>query len=307
MGGGVSFVGAMKFGKLETLEGFPDGGFALPADAPVTGRVLGGVEGPWDVRCGGTMWTVPAWRGSVYAKGVPQRAWPEAYGRAFGTIEFNATHYRIHPADRMAEWAAGMPESFRFCAKFPQLITHFRRFANCEGPTADFIDGLLALGERRGPAFVQLPPNLGAKSGPQLLDYLAQWPRELEVAVEFRHPDWFAGGKDAERVWDGLEALGVGAVISDTAGRRDAVHMRVTAPFVLIRWGGYGGHPSDAGRMQDWVDRLGRWFGNGLREAHFLVHQPDSVHTPATCSAFADLVFAASGKRPAAPSLLPFA
>lgn len=298
-------MGAMKFGKLETLEGFPDGGFALPGDAAVTGRVLSGAGRPWNVRCGGTMWTVRAWRGSVF-QGVPQRAWPEAYGRAFGTIEFNATHYRIHPADRMAEWAAGMPEHFRFCAKFPQIITHFRRFANCEGPTADFIDGLVALGERRGPSFIQLPPNYAPNKGQALLDYLAQWPRELEVAVEFRHPDWFAGGAEAERVWEGLEALGVGAVISDTAGRRDAVHMRVTAPFVLIRWGGYDGHPTDQIRLQSWIDRLGTWFDRGLREAHFLVHQPDSVTTPETCAAFADRVEAASGTRPVAPSVLPF-
>ena len=293
----------MKFGKLESLEGFPAAGFDLPPDAEVTGRVLSGAGRPVDVRCGGTMWTVRAWRGGVYG-GLPQRAWPEAYGRAFGTIEFNATHYRIHPADRMAEWAAGMPEHFRFCAKFPQIITHFRRFANCEGPTADFIDGLLALGERRGPSFVQLPPHFTPAKGQSLLTYLAQWPRELRVAVEFRHPAWFEGGPEAERVWAGLEALGVGAVISDTAGRRDAVHMRVTAPFVLIRWGGYEGHPTDQTRMADWADRLSTWFAKGLEEAHFLVHQPDSVHTPATCSAFADLIEAQTGVRPAAPSLL---
>ena len=101
------------------------------------------------IRAGGTMWTVKDWRGMVYPQSDPQRSWPRHYGSQFGTLEFNATHYRIHPADRMAEWASAMPEGFRFCPKFPQIITHFRRFNDCDGPTDDFIEGLL--GPRRQP------------------------------------------------------------------------------------------------------------------------------------------------------------
>ena len=65
------------------------------------------------------MWTIRPRRGSVYPAKAPQRTWPVHYGAAFGTIELNATHYRIHPPERMAEWAEGMPADFRFCAKFP--------------------------------------------------------------------------------------------------------------------------------------------------------------------------------------------
>ena len=74
------------------------------------------------------MWTIRSLAGTVYPAKDPQRTWPSHYGRQFGTLEFNATHYRIHPAERMAEWASAMPEGFKFCPKFPQIITHFRRF-----------------------------------------------------------------------------------------------------------------------------------------------------------------------------------
>ena len=70
------------------------------------------------------------------------------------------------------------------------------------------------------------------------MEYLGQWPREFEAAVEFRHPGWFEGGPEAERVWATMGELGIGSVISDTALRRDAVHMRMTAPFLLLRFGG---------------------------------------------------------------------
>ena len=254
------------------------------------------------VRAGGTMWTIRDWRGSVYPEKDPQRTWPGHYGRQFGTLEFNATHYRIHPADRMAEWAAAMPEGFTFCPKFPQIITHFRRFNDCDGPTDDFIDGLLALGDKLGPAFIQLPPHFAPKHAAAMATYLEKWPRELRVAVEFRHPEWFEGGAQAEEMWGRLRDLGMGAVISDTAGRRDALHMRVTAPFVLVRFGGYEGHASDEARLAQWAQRIAEWKDQGLTEFHLLVHQPDSIHTPDTCRQFARLVKQHAGLDAQAPT-----
>lgn len=286
----------MQYGKPDTFEGLPDGWWELPPDGPS----VGGAAGECAVRTGGTMWTIDAWRGSVYPAKATKKTWPGLYGRAFGTLELNATHYRIHPPERMAAWAEQMPEDFRFCAKFPQIISHFRRFRGCEGPTDDFIAGLLALGARRGPAFIQLPPHFGPDHGAALVDYLAAWPRELAVAVEFRHPGWFAGGAAAEEVWAALAEWGVSAVISDTALRRDAVHMRRTGPAVLVRFGGGDGHPSDAPRLEAWADRCARWAESGCREFYFLVHQPDSLNTPETCRRFAA---ACHRRSPAAPAI----
>ena len=82
---------------------------------------------------------------------------------------------------------------------------------------------------------------------------------------------------------------GIGAVISDTALRRDAVHMRMTAPFLLLRFGGYEGHASDRQRLSAWCDRIAAWRDQGLQSVDLLVHQPDSLHTPETCRLFAEL------------------
>ena len=270
----------MQFGKLPSLTGLTPADFPLPEshwhfDAP-----------PSHCRAyvGGTTWNIPAWVGSTYPDKTPRRLFPEAYGRNFGTIEFNATHYRIYSEAKMREWAEATPEGFRFCPKFPQIISHFRRFNNCEGPTDDFIAGLLALGNRLGPSFIQLPPHFAPKHADALWTYLAKWPRELPVAIEFRHPDWFVGEQPH---WNRLAELGVGAVISDTAGRRDALHMQITAPHVLVRFGGYEGDAIDAHRLEQW----GKWTdaleARGGTSFHLLVHEPDSIHTPATCTAFA--------------------
>jgi uncharacterized protein YecE (DUF72 family) len=297
---------AMQFGKSDHLDGFPAGHFTLPPDPPQTQRVLAAAgAGPLDVRVGGTLWNVPAWRGSLYPARTPQREWPTHYGRHFGTLEFNATHYRIYPPEKMAAWAAALPEDFLFCPKFPQIITHFRRFRQCDGPTDDFIQGLLALGKRLGPSFIQLPPQFAPTQVEPLLDYLARWPRELPLAIEFRHPDWFSGHPHAEAVWSAMEEYGIGSVLSDTALRRDAVHMRLTAPFILVRFGGGDGHPTDASRLTDWADRLRAWGAAGLRGFYFLIHQPDSIRTPETALTFAQAWKTAAPDAPAvrAPQL----
>lgn len=275
----------MKYGKLDSIVGID---FTLPDDHPQTGRVLSGDRpDALEVRLGGTMWTLPAWKGKVYPEKTPQREMPVRYCEQFGCIELNATHYRIHPPETMRRWASFADEDFRFCPKFPQLISHFRRFQNCEGLSDEFIDALLALGPNCGPSFIQLPPNFRPEKSAALLQYIQQWPRELPLAIEFRHPAWFEGGAEAEEVWAMMETLKIGAVISDTAGRRDAVHMRCTAPFLLLRFGGNDLDPSDHERLESWADRIVTWHEGGLHSVYLLMHQPDSIHSPESCLDFA--------------------
>ena len=82
--------------------------------------------------------------------------------------------------------------------------------------------------------------------------------------------------------------MGIGAVISETAGRRDALHMHITAPHVLVRFGGYEGDAIDAHRLKQWGQWVDAFEARGGNAFHLLVHEPDSIHTPATCGAFAN-------------------
>jgi len=244
------------------------------------------------VRTGGTMWTVKSWRGKVYPQKDPMRTWAKHYGRQFSTIEFNATHYRIYTPEKMNSWASEMPEDFVFCPKFPSIISHYRRFNNCEGPTDDFISGLVALGKKLGPAFLQLSPHFSPKHRDKLIAFLNNWPRNLKMAIEFRHANWFKGGREAELVWELMSKLGIGAVISDTAGRRDALHMRFTAPFVIVRFGGYDGHSSDEKRLRSWAEKINGFKQDGIpiESLDFLVHTTNSIHTPESCVLFAKIM-----------------
>ncbi|MDG1262576.1 MAG: DUF72 domain-containing protein [Flavobacteriales bacterium] len=275
----------MKFGKLDDIRGID---FSLPADHPQTNRVLSREPVTADVFCGGTMWNIPKWKGKIYGEKTPIKNFMSAYFEQFGTIELNATHYRIHPPPTIEKWADAAPDDFVFCPKFPQLISHFRRFVNCEGLTDEFINAILRFEKKLGPCFIQLPPNFAPKHAEKLTNYLKTWPRELRLAIEFRHADWFTGGPEAEATWELMEKLGIGSVISDTSGRRDALHMRMTAPFLMLRFGGNNLHPTDDERLESWVLRIQEWQANGLDSVFLLMHQPDSINTPESCISFGE-------------------
>lgn len=269
----------MKFGKLEDISAVD---FTLPSDHSVTGRVLNSMSVTPRVLVGGTMWNIPEWIGKIFPAKTPKKDLMGQYGAAFGTIELNATHYKIPDKAVVRKWYQTMPEDFLFCPKFPQLISHYRRFNNCESLTDEFLEAILELQNKLSFAFIQLPPNYTADKAEALLQYLTRLPRDMRFALEFRHESWFSGSEKAESVWSVMPELGITSVISDTAGRRDAVHMRLTTPYCIVRYGGNEMDGTDEKRLSDWIDRIAMWSENGLEEFQFWIHQPNSVKTPET-------------------------
>jgi len=283
----------MKYGKLEDISGV---NFSLPEDHPHTHRALDGEPCQTDFRLGGTMWNVPAWVGSWYPLRTPSSQFLFHFSRMFSAIELNATHYRIPTVETVKAWVDQVPPNFMFCPKFPQGISHYRRFQNCDQQTDEFLKALLAFGHHLGPSFIQLPPNFSIKSAHALLDYLRELPRDLHVAIEFRHPEWFAATREALEVWETLHELQITAVLSDTAGRRDAVHMHLTSPHFILRYGGNGMDVTDHSRLAVWAQRATEWSSRGLRSFHLWMHQPDSLVSPESCILFADELERFSGR-----------
>ena len=72
----------------------------------------------------------------------------------------------------------------------------------------------------------------------------------------------------------------MGAVITDTAGRRDAAHMRLTIPKAFIRYVGNSLHPTDYTRIDVWINRMKYWLDHGLQELYFFMHMHDEATSP---------------------------
>jgi uncharacterized protein YecE (DUF72 family) len=274
----------MEFGKVQDLS---DIDFHLPSDPPGNAARLSARHHPphaATLYIGATGWSVPEWRGTLY----PARCRPDRYlfhySRQFNTIEHNTTHYRIPEADTIRRWREQAAPDFRFCPKVLQRISHAPDLGGRGELVGRFASALEGLGGLLGPCFLQLPPYFGPDKLPVLEQFLAHFP--LPLAVELRHPDWFAIPRQWEALTGCLADHGVATVITDVAGRRDVCHMTLTTPVVLIRFVGNDGHPSDLARLDDWADRLAAWSGQGLRAAYFFIHSPDALHVPGLAGTF---------------------
>jgi hypothetical protein len=66
--------------------------------------------------------------------------------------------------------------------------------------------------------------------------------------------------------------------------------MQVTAPHILVRFGGYEGHAADDQRLKDWAEWIAKAESKGVSSFYLLIHEPDSLSTPATASNFRKVV-----------------
>ena len=276
----------MKFGKLDNVDHLSFS-FEVPTQdfSFLPNERSGGLQ----IIIGGTVWGVPQWKGTHF----PARAKPSEflhyYSRLFPCIEFNGSHYRIPPVAQVEKWVEQVPENFLFCPKFPQSISHWRQFQNCERETDLYFEALFAFGKNLGTTFIQLPPHYSPSKAEPLLRYLETLPRDVRYSVEMRHPEWFVGNVLEEYATE-LKKLNVALIVCDTAGRRDAVHMRLTSDELVVRFGGNDLHASDEVRMNQWARQLRDWEEVGLKKCYFWIHQPESLHSLESMNQFKEVL-----------------
>jgi uncharacterized protein YecE (DUF72 family) len=161
-----------------------------------------------------------------------------------------------------------------------QGITHRGSLKGKEFITNEFFRGIMAFKEHLGPIFVQVSDSFSPKRKEELFDYLKTLPADLQFFLEVRHPDWFAKADVQEELFETLASLNMGAVITDTAGRRDCAHMHLTLPKTFIRYVGNSLHSTDYTRIDAWVKRMKYWLEHGMKELYFFMHMHDEATSP---------------------------
>lgn len=271
----------MEFGKIDRSL-LDKVNFRLPEDGIHTQQLKSAVEQP-KIFLGGERWGRKEWVGVIYPSKTKETDFLDHYIRNFNGIELNSTHYQVYPAATIQKWtdkAAGT--DFKFCPKFPQSISHYSDLSSTKAhaDTDRFLDSILNFGRHLGPLFLQLSEKFGPQRREALFSYLQKLPQDIDVTLEVRHPDWFGNAAARAELFNVLNELGIGAVITDVSGRRDCAHMEVTAPVTFIRFVGNGLHPTDYERIDDWVKRIGSWLEKDIREIHFYLHQPGGLYVP---------------------------
>ena len=267
--------GRLPIGELEKIN------FKLPAEPAFNKKILKGKpEKNCKVYVGCAKWGRPEWVGKIYPPKTKEKDFLDHYVNHYNSIELNATHYKVYGADGIKKWAEKAGDrNFVFCPKMFQGVTHRGSLKGKDFVLNEFLRGIVAFEKHLGPIFVQVSDLFSPKRKDELFDFLKSLPTDIQFFLEVRHPDWF---KDEmkEELFETLRKIKIGAVITDTAGRRDCAHMYVTLPKVFIRYVGNSLHKSDYTRIDDWVKRIKFYMDNGMKEIYFFMHMHDEATSP---------------------------
>ncbi len=270
----------MEFGKLTDISRV---NFELPEDHPETYQVLASSpqKSP-EIFVGCPVWANPEWRGKIYPSNAKPTDFLAHYAQQFNCIELNLTHYRIPDLQMIEKWIRVTPVGFQFCPKFSQGISHYGQLENVQSQVINFVSVMSELNERLGMSFLQLPPHFSPQKTDILCRFLESFPKGFPLSIEFRHPDWFLPTHELiiNTVFEQLRYLQIVAVITDTAGRRDVIHQRLTTKTAVVRFVGNDLHFTDYQRIDDWVARLKIWFEHGLERLYFWIHEPENHTAP---------------------------
>jgi uncharacterized protein YecE (DUF72 family) len=264
---------------------------------------------------GCAVWAYRDWVGDFYPAGTCSSDYLSCYSQRLTAVEGNTTFYSVPDATTVQRWHNETPASFRFCLKLPRAISHAGLLQSHQATALAFIERMQPLGDRLGPMFLQLPPGYGPKSFADLEAFLNGWPAEVPLAVEPRHPAWFA-----EPAGDRLDALlqeyRVARVLLDSRPvysgsddpqarfqiRKPQLPLRpvLTAPFTLVRLISHPDRPRNRPYLQFWVEQVQQWLSQDIN-LFFFVHCPEDRFSPGTALQFQELLQAAGAPIPTLP------
>jgi len=295
----------MEFGRVTQSE-LDRIDFRLPADPPFNERVLSGrPEDHPKVYVGCAKWGREEWVGKIYPLKTKEKNFLDHYVHHFNSIELNATHYKVYGRMGIQRWAAkAKGKDFLFCPKMFQGVTHRGNLKVKNFVLNEYLRGIAAFENHLGPIFVQLSDTFSPKRKEELFHFLKSLPTHVQFFLEVRHRDWFGKDKSREELFSTLKEMNIGAVVTDTAGRRDCAHMHLTIPKTFVRYVGNSLHHTDYSRIDDWVNRVKWWLDNGIKEVYFFVHMHEETTSPELTVYLVDRLNAVCGLKLMKPTFL---
>ena len=249
------------------------------------------------------VWSFKGWVGNFYPEDTKPKDFLREYAQRVTAIEGNTTFYAVPAQSTVENWATETPQTFRFCPKVPKAISHEGTLLDNIPRAEQFIEVMRGLGMRLGPMFLQLPPRFPPQHIEELEAFLARWPRDVRLAVEVRHLDWFDSPYNEElnqllakhemaRVTidtrpirdlagdEILDGTTYGSLVGSRERKPDVpVIPSRTTDFVFIR---YIGHPDlkfNDPFLAEWETYLVSQLKEGA-DAYVFCHSPENLTAP---------------------------
>jgi uncharacterized protein YecE (DUF72 family) len=236
------------------------------------------------IRIGTSGWSYDYWAGCFYPEHLAAAGRLGFYASRFGTVEVDATFYRLPSEHAVVAWRDAVPEGFVFAVKGSRLITHFRRLGDIDEELEAFMRRMSMLGDKLGVVIWQLPPNLTADVE-LLARFLTRLPAgSVRHAVEFRHESWLA-----DETFAVLRAHNAAHVhVSSDAMPQN---FTPTADFVYVRFHGtasyHGAYERPA--LEPWAAFLRQQAEQG-RDCFAYFNNDAEGHAPADAARLVDML-----------------
>ena len=249
------------------------------------------------------IWANMDWVGKIYPRTAKRTELMKYYSQIFNSIEGNNTLYGLPEPNTVRQWREQSDDNFRFCLKFPELISHQKKLIDAEKETTEFLNRASILGSKLGLLFLQLPPLFGPNYLGVLEEYFLKLPSSFNYAIELRHLDFFNNKEIRNRLEDLLKKFKINRVMFDTVilhSQRDIEisiikakdkkpdvpeYFSVTGKNPFLRYIGHNEIGPNQKRFHEIAEKVAKWIDDGL-EPYIFIHSPDKYFSPFLCEEF---------------------
>src|SRR2546421_3536076 len=150
----------------------------------------------YPIRIGACGWSYKDWAGVFYPDGAKPADYLSHYGTHFPVVEVDSTFYHSPSVKTAQGWREKTPDGFTFSLKVPQTITHEKLLADRSSEVTAFLTAARALELKLACCLLQFgyfnrKAFVSCDRFVERLDpLLAEWPRDVPVAVEIRNKTW---------------------------------------------------------------------------------------------------------------------
>ena len=207
------------------------------------------------IGCSG--WSYSGWKGPFYPPNLESSEWLGYYSQIFDYVEIDSSFYRIPNQFMVKNWFRKTPDSFRFTAKFPKVITHDKHLVDVDKEVQVFLNNIKPLHKKTLALLIQLPPSMEIMPGLEGLRQLVPLlDKRFRYAIEVRHQSWFQ-----DLAYNFFANNNICMVWSQLAGIRTPPI--VTTDFLYIRFiGDRSIDEKDFGKIQkDRISEMNKWAG----------------------------------------------
>jgi uncharacterized protein YecE (DUF72 family) len=218
------------------------------------------------------LWGHDGFKGSLYPHNAKKNEYLNFYQQSFQSIEFNSSFYSLPSMDQIDQWRNMISPEFKFCPKFPKLISQSIQIDEMIPYFKRVINEFKYFGPHLGLSFLQLGQHLGPSILKRLLRLLKEVPGDFSLSLELRNDEWVNSNELIE-LQNFLKQKDISLVMTDTGGRRDLLTTAFLSSKMMIRFLGNSLHPTDYARIKEWSDIIKSWQYSQVEEVYFFFHQ----------------------------------